>query len=145
MAETANEPTETNPERVDSAMEDMDLVENLEEKGVKRARGEEEEEEEQEDDNDMCKKQKSDKSVEEERLEKHEGEGEGEEKKTEEEQTEVEEGSVRVSLGPKSFGSSVEMLDCFFNFLHFWPPNLNVNKVLNVDFVLLKYKESCYF
>ncbi|GLT43576.1 hypothetical protein SLA2020_175150 [Shorea laevis] len=33
-----------------------------------------------------------------------------------------------VSLGPKQFESSVEMFDYFFKFLHFWPPNVNVNK-----------------
>lgn len=33
-----------------------------------------------------------------------------------------------VRLGPKTFVSAVEMFDFFYNFLHFWPPNLNVNK-----------------
>jgi hypothetical protein len=33
-----------------------------------------------------------------------------------------------VSLGPKTFGSSVEMFDYFFKFLHYWPANVNVNQ-----------------
>ncbi|XP_059643677.1 protein EMBRYO DEFECTIVE 514-like [Cornus florida] len=45
----------------------------------------------------------------------------------------------RVSLGPKSFGSSVEMFDYFYKFLHYWPPNLNANKYEHmVLFDLLK-------
>lgn len=72
-------------------------------------RGREEEvgggEEEEEGDS---KKQKVEKSVEEERLEKE---------------------SVRVKLGAKEFGSSVEMYDYYFKFLHFWSPNVSVNKV----------------
>lgn len=34
-----------------------------------------------------------------------------------------------VALGYKNFETSVQMFDYFFKFLHFWPPNLNVNKV----------------
>ncbi|XP_076899142.1 protein EMBRYO DEFECTIVE 514-like [Bidens hawaiensis] len=51
------------------------------------------------------------KSVEEQRLEKKE------EPKT-----------GPVSVGYKSFETSVEMYDYFFKFLHYWPPNLNINK-----------------
>ncbi|KAI6683106.1 hypothetical protein NL676_029019 [Syzygium grande] len=55
-----------------------------------------------------AKKQKAEeKSVEEERLEK---------------------GSGPAKVGPKEFGSAVEMFDHFFKFLHFWPTNVNVNK-----------------
>ncbi|GMN45625.1 hypothetical protein TIFTF001_014818 [Ficus carica] len=62
----------------------------------------------------VSKKQKveDEKSVEEERLEKKLGD---------------EEQPGRGILGPKSFGSSVEMFDYFYKFLHYWPPNLNVN------------------
>ncbi|KAG9451734.1 hypothetical protein H6P81_004638 [Aristolochia fimbriata] len=35
---------------------------------------------------------------------------------------------VSVGLGPKTFGSSVEMFEYFVKLLHSWPPNLNVNK-----------------
>ncbi|XVF54312.1 hypothetical protein PTKIN_Ptkin05aG0171200 [Pterospermum kingtungense] len=36
--------------------------------------------------------------------------------------------SDRVRLGPKEFGLSVEMFDYFFNLLHYWPAQLNLNK-----------------
>ncbi|XP_011036794.1 PREDICTED: protein DCL, chloroplastic-like isoform X4 [Populus euphratica] len=112
------EAIETNLERADTATEEMDMVEDVAANGAKRAR-----EGEEEDNEDVAKKQKVDKSVEEERLEKLEGEGtgEGEEKKEKE-------NSGPVSLGPKSFASAVEMFDYFYNLLHYWPPNLNVNK-----------------
>ncbi|XP_031264080.1 protein EMBRYO DEFECTIVE 514 [Pistacia vera] len=112
--EAAKEINETN-----AATEDMDLVaggdENVESK-AKRAR---KEEEEGDGNGDVSKKQKVDeneKSMEEERLEEKSG---GAEEKN---------GSGRVNLGPKVFGSSVEMFDYFYKILHFWPPNLNVNK-----------------
>jgi hypothetical protein len=116
--EIVAEAIEANLERADTATEEMDMVEDVAANGAKRAR-----EGEEEDNEDVEKKQKVDKSVEEERLEKLEGEGtgEGEEKKEKE-------NSGPVSLGPKSFGSAVEMFDYFYNFLHYWPPNLNVNK-----------------
>ncbi|XP_010029845.2 protein EMBRYO DEFECTIVE 514 [Eucalyptus grandis] len=94
-----------------------------EEPKAKRPREEEEEEgeEEEEEEEDAeeggggggggaVKKQKvEEKSVEEERLEKGPGPG-------------------RTKVGPKEFGSAVEMFDYFFKFLHFWPANVNVNK-----------------
>lgn len=66
----------------------------------------------------VSKKPKLEKSAEEERLEKlnsgnNEADGE----------------SGGVVLGPKTFGSSVEMFNYFYKFLHFWPPNVNINKV----------------
>ncbi|KAI7750351.1 hypothetical protein M8C21_012226 [Ambrosia artemisiifolia] len=33
-----------------------------------------------------------------------------------------------VSVGYKEFNESVEMFDYFFKLLHYWPPNLNLNK-----------------
>jgi hypothetical protein len=141
VEETVAEAIEANLERADSATVDMDMVEDVAENGVKRAREGEEEENE-----DLLKKQKVDKSVEEERLEKleeegkGEGEGEGEEK---EEKKEEEEKSGPVSLGPKSFGSAVEMFDYFYNFLHQWPPNIKVNKYEHMVLVdLLKTGHS---
>ncbi|KAL9271122.1 EMBRYO DEFECTIVE 514-like protein [Drosera capensis] len=56
-------------------------------------------------------------------AEEDEAENEGEE---EEEEKKVAEGPVR--LGPKSFGSSVEMFDYFYGLLHHWPLNVDVNK-----------------
>ncbi|ESR53843.1 hypothetical protein CICLE_v10022133mg [Citrus x clementina] len=83
-----------------AAAEDMDLEggENGGDANAKRAR---DDDDGGEGNGDVSKKQKIDedeKSVEEERLEK------------------------------KEFGSSIEMFDYFYKFLHFWPPNLNVNK-----------------
>ena len=113
---------------------------------TKRPReGEEEKEEPQNEDNDngdgvvLNKKQKVDeeeKSLEEERLEKLAGGG-GEEQ--EQEKEEEGEKSGQASLGPKDFGSSVEMFDYFYKFLHFWPPNLNVNKVIQTFKFLFKF------
>ncbi|KAJ7978431.1 Protein DCL chloroplastic [Quillaja saponaria] len=80
---------------------------------MKRTR--EEETESKEDDDGVSKKQKVEKSVEEERFEKIDGEDQEKE-------------SGPVTLGPKTFGSAVEMYDYFYKFLHYWPPNLNVNK-----------------
>ena len=115
---------------------------------TKRPReGEEEKEEPQNEDNDngdgvvLNKKQKVDeeeKSLEEERLEKLAGGG-GEEQEQEQEKEEEEEKSGQASLGPKDFGSSVEMFDYFYKFLHFWPPNLNVNKVIQTFKFLFKF------
>lgn len=107
--EAAKELTESN-----AAAEDMDLEggENGSDANAKRAR---DDDDGGEGNGDVWKKQKIDedeKSVEEERLEKKE----------------VVNGSGRVKLGPKEFGSSIEMFDYFYKFLHFWPPNLNVNK-----------------
>ncbi|KAK8687628.1 hypothetical protein V6N13_086432 [Hibiscus sabdariffa] len=36
--------------------------------------------------------------------------------------------SSRVHLGPKEFGSSVEMFDYFYKLLHYWPTQFNLNK-----------------
>lgn len=73
-----------------------------------------------------AKKQKVDneKSVEEARMEKVEEEKEngGEEEKEEKKPAEP------VKLGPKTFGSSVEMFDYFYKLLHHWPTNINFNK-----------------
>lgn len=143
--ETVPELENTSSERIDSAAEDMDL-ETLghaqDSKGdddacpvgngadaepptngdanTKRAREEEDE--------GVSKKQKVEKSVEEARLEKLGGEG-GDEGNEE---------SGQVDLGPKKFGSSVEMFDYFYKFLHSWPTNVNINKVkLSISFLFL--------
>ncbi|KAL2244228.1 UNVERIFIED_CONTAM: hypothetical protein Sindi_0540800 [Sesamum indicum] len=39
------------------------------------------------------------------------------------------EGMGRATVGPKTFGSSVEMFDYFYKILHSWPTNLDLNKV----------------
>ncbi|KAA8540969.1 hypothetical protein F0562_024893 [Nyssa sinensis] len=82
----------------------------------KRAR--EEGAESEEDENGGAKKPSVEKSVDEQHSEKQDGsEADGGDKD-----------SGRVSLGPKSFGSSVAMFDYFYKLLHFWTPNLNINK-----------------
>lgn len=120
MAEaTAPEPEVAEPNTTDAAAVDM-IVENAEsaevpgvdsaangESNEKRAREEEEEKE------GVSKKQKVD-------SEDEELNGEEEEEKKL---------SGPVKLGHKSFGSSMEMFDYFYSFLHAWPPYLNVNKV----------------
>ncbi|WCJ17604.1 hypothetical protein M5689_000009 [Euphorbia peplus] len=117
MAEEKAQPIESNqpPETV---AEDMDLVAESAANGSKRTREDEEKQEEEK--ADLSKKQKVDRSVEEERLEKLGDEIESEDK--------GEDVSLPVSLGPKSFASGVEMFDYFFKLLHYWPPNLNLNK-----------------
>ncbi|KAL7207155.1 hypothetical protein ACSBR2_019774 [Camellia fascicularis] len=65
-----------------------------------------------------AKKLKVEKSAKEDRLDQLEG-------------TEGDKESDRVSVGPKNFGSSVEMFDYFYKFLHYWPPNVNVNVNVN--------------
>ncbi|XP_059299887.1 protein EMBRYO DEFECTIVE 514-like [Lycium ferocissimum] len=98
-----------------SAAQDMDVEAEAaddtteENGGSKRAR-------EEENDEEATKKLKVDKSVEEERLEN-----------LEEEKKDVGSGCP-VSVGPKNFGSSVEMFDYFHKLLHSWSPNLNLNK-----------------
>ncbi|CAA0836065.1 Protein of unknown function (DUF3223 [Striga hermonthica] len=49
--------------------------------------------------------------------------GDGDEK-IEEDETE----SSSAAVGPKTFGSSVEIFDYFFKLLHAWPTNLDINK-----------------
>ena len=132
-----NENKNNNDEAVDSSLSTKRPREEGEEGGEK--------EEPQNQDNDngdgvvLNKKQKveeEEKSLEEERLEKVAAGGE-EEREQEQEKEEEEENSGRASLGPKDFGSSVEMFDYFYKFLHFWPPNLNVNKVIQTFLIFV--------
>ncbi|CAN6462536.1 unnamed protein product [Victoria cruziana] len=90
------------------------------------------------------------KEGEEEEMEK-EGEGKGThvEEQREEDVKECggsEEGAIKsesVKLGPKAFSSSVEMLNYFYKFLHFWPLNVDVNKYEYMIFLdLLKNGSS---
>ncbi|XP_020228234.1 protein EMBRYO DEFECTIVE 514 [Cajanus cajan] len=54
---------------------------------------------------------------------------EAEEKRSNgEDEEEKKKPSGPVKLGFKNFASSVEMFDYFYNLLHTWPPNLNLNK-----------------
>ncbi|CAN0870777.1 Protein EMBRYO DEFECTIVE 514 [Linum grandiflorum] len=126
MAEvTTTESTPMNPDPVVSVAEDMELVDNSE--AGKRAR-----EETEATNGDASKKQKVDeKSAEEQRLE-----GAGD--KSAEEVKEV-------CLGPKKFGTAVEMFDYFFKFLHVWPPNLDLNKyeyMVMLDLLKKGHQES---
>ncbi|XP_021761621.1 protein EMBRYO DEFECTIVE 514-like [Chenopodium quinoa] len=105
----------TEPETATATTEDMEL-ENPQpgpKDDAKRAR------EEADDAEVNAKKQKveEEKSVEEERMEKLEEDGEGKP-----------EPEGPVVLGPKTFGSSVEMFDYFYKLLHHWPTNINFNK-----------------
>ncbi|CAN4100413.1 unnamed protein product [Withania somnifera] len=107
------------PEKEDASAQDMDVeaqtADDMEDNGgSKRPREEEKNEPEN---GDALKKLKVDKSVEEERLD-------GIEKVDQEKKV----GSVPVSLGPKNFGSAVEMFDYFYKLLHSWSTNLNLNK-----------------
>ncbi|KMT10819.1 hypothetical protein BVRB_5g114730 [Beta vulgaris subsp. vulgaris] len=73
----------------------------------------------------VSKKQKLDdeKSVEETRMEKlQENSGEVEEEKKEEKIVDP------VKIGPKTFGSSLEMFNYFYKLLHSWPLFLDLNK-----------------
>lgn len=130
MAEaTAKEAEEVNTAAtVDMEVENTESPQNAGDKGGSESDGtdpvtngesnlkrDREEDESQEDDDGVSKKPKMEKSVEEERLEKLEG-------------VEEEEKSGPVNLGYKTFGSSVEIFDYFYKFLHHWPPHLNVNK-----------------
>ncbi|XP_049409831.1 protein EMBRYO DEFECTIVE 514-like [Solanum stenotomum] len=108
-------------EKEDTSAQDMDVealaVDDTEDNGGSKRPREEENEPENED---ATKKLKIDKSVEEERFENLDG------SKTVDE--EKKDGSGPVSVGPKNFGSSVEMFDYFYKLLHSWSPNLNLNK-----------------
>ena len=119
--EASAEPTETNPPTGDMDFETLGSPAQIPEDGddtnwvnngdsnSKRGRDEDGEESDE-----VSKKQKVEKSLEEERLEKKPGSSE----------------SGRVRLGPKEFGSSVEMFDYFYNLLHYWPTQFNLNKVM---------------
>ncbi|KAF3794127.1 DNA-directed RNA polymerase V subunit 1 [Nymphaea thermarum] len=50
--------------------------------------------------------------------------------------------SEGVKLGPKTFGSSVEMFNYFYKFLHFWPLNVDINKYEHMIFLDLLKKGS---
>ncbi|KAK7304628.1 hypothetical protein VNO77_42512 [Canavalia gladiata] len=115
-------PEVVNPDAAVAAV-DMDVESG--EPIQKRAR-----EEDESQDDDVSKKQKVDdeKSVEEQRLEKLEEKEEEEEEKEKEEEEEEKEECDPVNLGYKSFASSSEMFNYFYNFLHAWPQYLNVNK-----------------
>lgn len=126
--------SESNPDEINpSGTEDMDLesASNQEAGANGDANGKRSREEEGDDG--VPKKQKvgdegaedAERSVEEERLDKVKEGGEN--------------GSDRVKVGPKEFGSSVEMFDYFYKLLHFWPPSLNVNKVGTTFFNFTPY------
>ncbi|XP_071902393.1 uncharacterized protein [Coffea arabica] len=143
MAETEQKQTpETlaDGEVKESSTQDMEIAEAQDDDaavggagGLKRVR--DEADEEGENSEDVKKLKADDKSVEEERLEKT---ADAEPKSCSEPEPEPKLGSTPelksgpVELGPKSFESSVEMFDYFYKFLHFWTPNVNVNKYEHV-------------
>ncbi|CAH9095811.1 unnamed protein product [Cuscuta epithymum] len=71
---------------------------------------------------DASKKARVEMPIEEKGPENVEGseDGEGERK--------ADERSGPVTLGPKSFCSSADMFDYFYKLLHFWTPNVDINK-----------------
>ncbi|XP_051133045.1 protein EMBRYO DEFECTIVE 514 [Andrographis paniculata] len=90
-----------------------------------REEGDDAEESEQK----KAKVEEDEKSVEERRIESEEKlEDQKEEKEADEEGKE----SDPVAIGPKAFGSSVEMFDYFYKLLHTWCPNINLNKYEHV-------------
>ncbi|XVE54788.1 hypothetical protein DITRI_Ditri03aG0110400 [Diplodiscus trichospermus] len=103
--------TETNPptENIETLAHDGDDTEGFNRGDSNSKRGREEDGEESDE---ASKKQKVEKTLEEENLEKK--------------PVSSESGPVR--LGPKEFGSSVEMFDYFYNLLHHWPAQLDLNK-----------------
>lgn len=74
-----------------------------------------------------------------EREETEEEENVGESKKQKVEEKEKSNGSDPVKLGPKEFVTSVAMFDYFTKFMHFWPTDLDVNKVRHICVSLLLY------
>ncbi|CAL5439249.1 unnamed protein product [Camellia sinensis] len=116
MAESATTEASETLIEAEPSTQDMDLEipiaateEQLPAADSKRSR------EDSGEDSSGAKKLKVENSAEEDRLDQLEG-------------TEGDKESDRVSVGPKNFGSSVEMFDYFYKFLHYWPPNVNVNK-----------------
>ncbi|XVF09066.1 hypothetical protein REPUB_Repub07fG0059000 [Reevesia pubescens] len=110
--EASAEPNETNrpTEDMDETLASLNPDDGGDANGDSNSkRGREEEGEESDE---ASKKQKVENSVEEERLEKKSESSE----------------AGRVRLGPKEFGSSVEMFDYFYNLLHYWPTQFNLNK-----------------
>ncbi|KVH98533.1 protein EMBRYO DEFECTIVE 514-like [Cynara cardunculus var. scolymus] len=94
-----------------AAPQEMDVETVEATNGGKRGREEEVTTESTENGNDAKKaKVDEEKSVEEQRLEKEAAK------------------TGPVAVGYKSFETSVQIFDYFYKFLHFWPPNLNVNK-----------------
>lgn len=133
MAETEQTPeTLADGEVKESSTQDMEIVEAQADDaaagGLKRVR--DEADEEGENNEDVKKLKADDKSVEEERLEKT---ADAEPKSC----SEPEPKSGPIELGPKSFESSVAMFDYFYKFLHFWTPNVNVNKYEHVTLLEL--------
>lgn len=105
-----------------TAAEDMDLetlaatpAQKADDAGTESEAANSKRAREEEESDGVAKKTKvEEKSAEEKRLEKLGGEGDKD--------------SGRVSLGPKSFASAVEMFDYFYKLLHHWPTDLNINK-----------------
>lgn len=125
MTTTEAPETLAKPEETEVTTQEMEIVSQGDDaeadNGGAIKRGREEADDGDEVGNGDAKISKLDASVEEQRLEKA-----GEEEK-EKQSDLVKQG--KVSVGPKSFGSSVEMFDYFYKFLHAWAPNLDVNKV----------------
>ncbi|KAG4118721.1 hypothetical protein ERO13_D11G035000v2 [Gossypium hirsutum] len=117
--EVSAEPVETNPPTEDmnpetqvppSPIFDDSVDAGLAYNGGSKSKRQREEDGGESDE--VSKKQKAESSVDDEIIEKNS----------------VPSVSSRVRLGPKEFGSSVEMFDYFYNLLHYWATHLNLNK-----------------
>lgn len=69
----------------------------------------------------------------------------GEAKKQQVGEEEKSHGSDPVKLGSKEFVSSVAMFDYFTKFMHFWPTDLDVNKVWSCLSVTLYFLSLFFF
>ncbi|KAH9289118.1 hypothetical protein KI387_033235 [Taxus chinensis] len=106
----------------------------------KRSREEEEPEDKKGNDDDPSKKQKVDEEqngvgnrvevtmVPQQGEDNEDDAEQGDEQKDNKTEEEGEKKVGPVKLGPKIFNTSMDMFDYFFNFLHYWPLHLNVNK-----------------
>ena len=56
------------------------------------------------------------------------------EENTTDKENDKEKDAAEIKLGPKTFGSSVEMFDYFYKLLHAWSPDLEINKVSSMDY-----------
>ncbi|GER27142.1 hypothetical protein STAS_02825 [Striga asiatica] len=117
-------PTEHEPKPEAAADTVVPAEENFEDGGSKRAR-----EEEVEPDEKGEKKAK----IEDAKTVESSGDGNGKMEKDVK-------GLGRATVGPKTFGSSVEIFDYFYKLLHAWPTNLNINKYEHIMLLELLQK-----
>eukprot|EP00262_Sarcandra_glabra_P020707 TRINITY_DN8399_c0_g1_i1.p1 TRINITY_DN8399_c0_g1~~TRINITY_DN8399_c0_g1_i1.p1 ORF type:complete len:241 (-),score=57.43 TRINITY_DN8399_c0_g1_i1:143-865(-) len=113
--EALQNPNLSESERLENQSEVADASKESSDSTEKRSRGEESEANGE--NGDSKKPKVEEKPIEEEKVESVDKPEEIDEEK-----------SDPVNLGPKMFSSSVEMFDYFYELLHYWPPNVDVNK-----------------